>query len=63
MADAAVGALGAVAGALPWVQYVQVLGQFLRLMKRHAEAPAGKPAIRWARARWLAVCGAALRRA
>ena len=34
--DAAVVALGAVAGALPWVQYQQLLGQHLRLMKRHA---------------------------
>lgn len=48
VADAAVGALGAVAGCLPWVQYQQLLGQFLRLMKKHAEAPAGKPVIRCA---------------
>lgn len=38
--DAAVTALGAVAGALPWVQYQQLLGQHLRLMKRHAGATA-----------------------
>ena len=36
--DAAVVALGAVAGALPWVQYQQLLGQHLRLMKRHCGA-------------------------
>ena len=34
--DAAVVALGAVAGCLPWVQYQQLLGQHLHLMKRHA---------------------------
>jgi U3 small nucleolar RNA-associated protein 20 len=34
--DAAVVALGAVAGVLPWVQYQQLLGQHLRLIKRHA---------------------------
>lgn len=36
--DSAVVALGAVAGALPWMQYQQLLGQHLRLMKRHAGA-------------------------
>jgi U3 small nucleolar RNA-associated protein 20 len=51
VADSAVGALGAVAGALPWVQYQQLLGQFLRLMKKHADVPAGKPVIRCA---WVA---------
>lgn len=47
--DAAVVALGAVAGALPWVQYQQLLGQHLRLMKRHAggcPADAASPAAR-----------------
>ena len=39
--DAAVVALGAVAGALPWTQYQQLLGQHLRLMKRHAGTPVG----------------------
>lgn len=34
--DAAVVALGAVAGCLPWAQYQQLLGQHLHLMKRHA---------------------------
>lgn len=34
----AVVALGVVAGALPWTQYQQLLGQFLRLMKRHADS-------------------------
>lgn len=50
--DAAVTALGAVAGALPWVQYQQLLGQHLRLVKRHAgaraclwEGPAGLPGV------------------
>jgi U3 small nucleolar RNA-associated protein 20 len=32
--DAAVYALGAVARVLPWVQYQQILGQYLRAMKR-----------------------------
>ncbi|PRW58885.1 small subunit processome component 20-like protein [Chlorella sorokiniana] len=44
--DAAVVALGAVAGALPWVQYQQLLGQHLRLMKRHADDSASKAVIR-----------------
>ncbi|KAL4434124.1 hypothetical protein ABPG75_000565 [Micractinium tetrahymenae] len=44
--DAAVTALGAVAGALPWVQYQQLLGQHLRLMKRHADDDASKAVIR-----------------
>ena len=34
--DAAVVALGVVAAALPWVQYQQLLGQHLRLVKKHA---------------------------
>ena len=44
--DSAVGALGAVAGILPWVQYQQLLGQYLRLMARHAEDKASKAVLR-----------------
>ncbi|PSC76593.1 small subunit processome component 20-like protein [Micractinium conductrix] len=44
--DAAVVALGAVAGALPWMQYQQLLGQHLRLMKRHADDDSSKALIR-----------------
>lgn len=44
--DAAVGALGAVAGVLPWVQYQQLLGQYLRLMARHSEGTASKAVLR-----------------
>ncbi|KAK9818396.1 hypothetical protein WJX72_012002 [[Myrmecia] bisecta] len=36
--DAAVTALGAVARQLPWVQYQQLLNQFLRIMKRLADS-------------------------
>ena len=34
--DAAVGCLGALARVLPWIQYKQLLGQYLRLMKKHS---------------------------
>ncbi len=34
---AAIAALAAIAAALPWPQYQQLLGQFLRLMRRHAD--------------------------
>ena len=44
--DAAVGALGAVAGVLPWVQYQQILGQYLRLMARHGEGASSKAVLR-----------------
>ena len=44
--DEAVGTLRAVAAALPWQQYHQLLGQYLRLMRRHAEGPASKQVIR-----------------
>ncbi|KAL4860053.1 Small subunit processome component 20 [Chlorella vulgaris] len=44
--DAAVVALGALAGALPWVQYQQLLGQHLRLVKKHADDDASKAIIR-----------------
>lgn len=44
--DAAVGALGAVGSILPWTQYQQLLGQYLRLMARHADTPAAKPVLR-----------------
>eukprot|EP00887_Chlorella_sp_A99_P000887 scaffold5.g887.t1 len=50
VADAAITALAAVAAVLPWVQYQQVLGQYLRLMGRHAEGSGGKAVVR-------AVCG------
>ena len=33
MADSGVEALGAIASALPWPQYEQLLSRFLRLMK------------------------------
>jgi hypothetical protein len=36
--EAAVSAAGAIARRLAWVHYQQLLSQFLRLMKRHAEA-------------------------
>ncbi|EFN57812.1 hypothetical protein CHLNCDRAFT_51116 [Chlorella variabilis] len=44
--DAAVVALGVVAAALPWVQYQQLLGQHLRLVKKHADDDACKAIIR-----------------
>ena len=34
MADAAIGALGAAAGALRWGAYQALLGQFVRIMQR-----------------------------
>jgi hypothetical protein len=34
---AAIAALSAIAASLPWPQYQQLLGQFLRLMRRHAD--------------------------
>ena len=34
---AAIAALAAIASSLPWPQYQQLLGQFLRLMRRHAD--------------------------
>ena len=37
VADAAVAALGAVAGAVGWPQYQQLLGGLLRLLQRQAE--------------------------
>ena len=37
MVTAAIAALAAIAAALPWPQYQQLLGQFLRLMRRHAD--------------------------
>lgn len=36
MTDAAIEALGALAGQLPWVQYEQLLNQWLKVMKRNA---------------------------
>ena len=44
--DAAVNALGAAAGVLPWSQYSQLLGQYLRAVKRLADGPSGKAVIR-----------------
>jgi U3 small nucleolar RNA-associated protein 20 len=44
--DAAVHALGAVASVLPWVQYQQLLGQYLRLMSKHSEGTASKAVLR-----------------
>lgn len=44
--DAAVHALGAVASVLPWVQYQQLLGQYLRLMAKHSEGTASKAVLR-----------------
>ena len=37
MVAAAVAALGAVAGALPWPAFSQLLGRFLRLLAAHGE--------------------------
>ena len=34
--DAAIEALGALAGQLPWVQYEQLLNQWLKVMKKSA---------------------------
>ena len=34
----AIAALSAIAASLPWPQYQQLLGQFLRLMRRHADS-------------------------
>ena len=34
--DAAIEALGALAGQLPWVQYEQLLNQWLKVMKKTA---------------------------
>lgn len=36
MTDAAIEALGALAGQLPWVQYEQLLNQWLKVMKKTA---------------------------
>lgn len=36
MTDAAIEALGALAGQLPWVQYEQLLNQWLKVMKKSA---------------------------
>lgn len=47
----AVVALGVVAGALPWTQYQQLLGQFLRLMKRHADSNKARGSFRGLRRR------------
>ncbi|KAL4521880.1 hypothetical protein Ndes2526B_g01987 [Nannochloris sp. 'desiccata'] len=44
--DAAVHALGAVASVLPWVQYQQLLGQYLRLISKHSEGTASKAVLR-----------------
>lgn len=44
--DSAIGTLSVVAGALPWVQYQQILGQYLRLMHKHAEGTGAKPVLR-----------------
>ena len=35
---AAIAAVSAIAASLPWPQYQQLLGQFLRLMKRYADS-------------------------
>ena len=40
VADAAVGALSALASAMPWRHYAQVLGRSLRLLSRHPESKA-----------------------
>jgi len=40
---AAIAALAAIAAALPWPQYQQLLGQFLRLMRRHADSNKVRP--------------------
>ena len=42
---AAIAALSAIAASLPWPQYQQLLGQFLRLMRRHADGNKVTPAI------------------
>ena len=55
--DAAVVALGAVAGALPWMQYQQLLGQHLRLMKRHAGEPGVLAGLGWSGCGALAHAG------
>ena len=34
--DAAIEALGALAGQLPWLQYQQLLNQWLKVMKKNA---------------------------
>ena len=39
-------ALGAAAAVLPWVQYQQILGQYLRLMARRTDGPSGKAVVR-----------------
>lgn len=51
----AVVALGVVARALPWTQYQQLLGQFLRLMKRHADSNKARALAGSLHAQWRGV--------